>query len=49
MTGGVGAYCPCPLISSSDYDLVVKDVLQKAVDGLRSEGIEYKGEFRKMS
>uniref|UniRef100_A0A1I8QFD9 Trifunctional purine biosynthetic protein adenosine-3 n=1 Tax=Stomoxys calcitrans TaxID=35570 RepID=A0A1I8QFD9_STOCA len=42
-TGGMGAYCPCPLISEQDLEMVKRDVLQKAVDGLRAEGIDYKG------
>lgn len=43
MTGGVGAYCPCPLISQQELDIVKSQVLQRAVDGLRKEGIEYNG------
>jgi phosphoribosylamine--glycine ligase/phosphoribosylglycinamide formyltransferase/phosphoribosylformylglycinamidine cyclo-ligase len=42
-TGGMGAYCPCPLISQAELDMVKSQVLQRAVDGLRSEGIEYNG------
>ncbi|KAM7351182.1 trifunctional purine biosynthetic protein adenosine-3 Gart [Cochliomyia hominivorax] len=42
-TGGMGAYCPCPLISSEALELVKKEVLQRAVDGLKKEGIDYKG------
>ncbi|XP_063536304.1 trifunctional purine biosynthetic protein adenosine-3 isoform X1 [Cydia strobilella] len=42
-TGGMGAYCPCPLITP-DQLLDVKDqVLQRAVDGLKAEGIKYVG------
>lgn len=44
-TGGMGAYCPCPLISKDHMTYVVQNVLQKAVDGLRAEGIEYCGKF----
>lgn len=42
-TGGMGAYCPCPLISKSELHVVKTQVLQRAVDGLRSEGIAYNG------
>lgn len=42
-TGGMGAYCPCPLISKSELHVVKTQVLQRAVDGLRSEGIVYNG------
>lgn len=42
-TGGMGAYCPCPLISPEQLEFVRKNVLQRAVDGLRSSGIRYNG------
>ncbi|XP_015597327.1 trifunctional purine biosynthetic protein adenosine-3 [Cephus cinctus] len=42
-TGGMGAYCPCPLLSQKDWELVKKNVLQKAVDGLRKENIPFVG------
>ncbi|CRK93468.1 CLUMA_CG007004, isoform A [Clunio marinus] len=42
-TGGMGAYCPCPLISKAELEFVQSQVLQKAVDGLRKEGIKYNG------
>ncbi|XP_063846345.1 trifunctional purine biosynthetic protein adenosine-3-like isoform X2 [Scylla paramamosain] len=42
-TGGMGAYCPCPLASQQDLDIIKKDVLQKAVDGLRKEGTPFVG------
>lgn len=42
-TGGMGAYCPCPLISDEQMEMVKRDVLQRAVDGLKKEGIRYCG------
>jgi phosphoribosylamine--glycine ligase / phosphoribosylglycinamide formyltransferase / phosphoribosylformylglycinamidine cyclo-ligase len=42
-TGGMGAYCPCNLISKSDLRVVEIEVLQRAIDGLRKEGIIYNG------
>lgn len=42
-TGGMGAYCPCPIISSNELEYVKEKVIQKAVDGLRKEGIQYCG------
>lgn len=42
-TGGMGAYCPCPIASQSDLDTIRRDVLQKAVDGLRKEGSPFVG------
>ncbi|XP_004527202.1 trifunctional purine biosynthetic protein adenosine-3 [Ceratitis capitata] len=42
-TGGMGAYCPCPLIPPADLERINRAVLQKAVDALRQEGIHYCG------
>lgn len=42
-TGGMGAYCPCPLIKPEELLDVTQQVLQNAVDGLRQEQIPYKG------
>lgn len=42
-TGGMGAYCPCPLISQQELDIVKTQVMQRAVDGLRKEKIAYNG------
>ncbi|OWR49448.1 Trifunctional purine biosynthetic protein adenosine-3 [Danaus plexippus plexippus] len=42
-TGGMGAYCPCPLITPEQLADVKDQVLQRAVDGLRAEGIKYVG------
>ncbi|KAB7495954.1 Trifunctional purine biosynthetic protein adenosine-3 [Armadillidium nasatum] len=42
-TGGMGAYCPCPLISKEDLELVKNSIIQKVIDGLRDEGCPYIG------
>ncbi|EDW76069.1 uncharacterized protein Dwil_GK14862 [Drosophila willistoni] len=42
-TGGMGAYCPCPLISQPALDLVQRAVLERAVQGLTKERISYQG------
>ncbi|XP_071562131.1 trifunctional purine biosynthetic protein adenosine-3 [Temnothorax nylanderi] len=42
-TGGMGAYCPCPLLSETEYEQVTVTVLQRAVDGLRKENIPFVG------
>ncbi|XP_070170222.1 trifunctional purine biosynthetic protein adenosine-3 [Polyergus mexicanus] len=42
-TGGMGAYCPCPLLSETEYEQVKVNVLQKTVDGLRRENIPFVG------
>ena len=42
-TGGMGAYCPTPLVDDKLMDAIQSEVLVPAVDALRREGIEYKG------
>lgn len=42
-TGGMGAYCPCPIITKCELNIVKSRILQAAVDGLRKEGIKYNG------
>ncbi|XP_063700673.1 trifunctional purine biosynthetic protein adenosine-3 [Culicoides brevitarsis] len=42
-TGGMGAYCPCPLISEDALNFVVNEVLLNTVKGFRKEGIKYNG------
>lgn len=42
-TGGMGAYCPCPQVSKELLEEIRKNVLQKAVDGMREEGYPYVG------
>ncbi|XP_020297762.1 trifunctional purine biosynthetic protein adenosine-3 isoform X2 [Pseudomyrmex gracilis] len=42
-TGGMGAYCPCPLLSKTEYEQVKINIMQKAIDGLKKENILYIG------
>lgn len=42
-TGGMGAYCPCPLISDADLEFVKREVIDKAVAGFKSLNINYCG------
>jgi phosphoribosylamine--glycine ligase len=42
-TGGMGAYSPAPVYTKEMEEIVLKHVLQPAVDGLRAEGRLYKG------
>ncbi|KAH8263234.1 hypothetical protein KR044_006258 [Drosophila immigrans] len=42
-TGGMGAYCPCPLISKQALELVQVAVLERAIKGLAQERIPYQG------
>ncbi|KAK3927870.1 Trifunctional purine biosynthetic protein adenosine-3 [Frankliniella fusca] len=37
-TGGMGAYCPCPLLNEKQLKDVEESILQKTVDGLNKEG-----------
>ncbi|XP_064089337.1 trifunctional purine biosynthetic protein adenosine-3-like [Macrobrachium nipponense] len=41
-TGGMGAYCPCPLVSSSQVK-AIEDILRKTVNGLKADGIPFVG------
>lgn len=42
-TGGMGAYCPCPIVKPHELEIITREVLQRAVDGLRKENIKYNG------
>jgi len=42
-TGGMGAYCPTPVIDEATLGRVERDVLLPIVDGMRREGIDYRG------
>jgi len=42
-TGGMGAYSPTPLIDEKLNEVIMRDVMQKTVDGMRNEGRKFKG------
>nr|CAD7396078.1 unnamed protein product [Timema poppensis] len=42
-TGGMGAYCPCPLIDSDTLRIVEENVLQRAVNGMKEEKLQFIG------
>jgi len=42
-TGGMGAYSPAPVITKELLDNVIRDVFRPVIDGLRREGVLYKG------
>lgn len=46
-TGGMGAYCPCPLLSEKELHSVKTGILQRTLDGLKKEGIRYVGNNKK--
>ncbi|KAJ6649761.1 Trifunctional purine biosynthetic protein adenosine-3 [Pseudolycoriella hygida] len=42
-TGGMGAYCPCPMIDSTNLEFAVREILERSVAGFRSSNIDYCG------
>ncbi len=42
-TGGMGAYSPAPVVNSSIFDDVMKNIIQKTVDAMSAEGSPYTG------
>ncbi|CAG9774100.1 unnamed protein product [Ceutorhynchus assimilis] len=42
-TGGMGAYCPCPLLTNDQYQYVQKQVLEKSLLGFKKDNIKYCG------
>ena len=42
-TGGMGAYCPTPLVNETLMARIERDILVPTIDALRREGITYRG------
>ncbi|CAL1290821.1 unnamed protein product [Larinioides sclopetarius] len=42
-TGGMGAYCRCPLVSDADLKFIQEKILQRAIDGMKKENFPYVG------
>ncbi|MBM7557597.1 phosphoribosylamine--glycine ligase [Halanaerobacter jeridensis] len=42
-TGGMGAYAPAPIVDDEMLSQVKEEILEPTLDGLKQEGIEYKG------
>jgi phosphoribosylamine--glycine ligase len=42
-TGGMGAYSPTPLIDEKLHDKIMRNVMQKTVDGMKNENRRFKG------
>ena len=42
-TGGMGAYCPAPLVDGKTLDHIENVVFRRLLDGLKKEGLSYRG------
>jgi phosphoribosylamine--glycine ligase len=42
-TGGMGAYCPYPFLDNKTIEIIEKEILQKTIDGLKSEKSPFVG------
>ena len=42
-TGGMGAYAKAPIVDKQMEEYIIENVMKKAIEGLKKEGIEYKG------
>ncbi len=42
-TGGMGVYCPTPLVTDEMLTVIQREVLVPAVDAMKRDGIEFKG------
>lgn len=42
-TGGMGAYCPAPIVTKEVLEKVEKQIVVPTIKGLNSEGINYRG------
>lgn len=42
-TGGMGAYAPAPLVDKERLDRIHAEILKPTIDGMRNEGIPFKG------
>ncbi|MFA9476708.1 phosphoribosylamine--glycine ligase [Phycisphaerales bacterium AB-hyl4] len=42
-TGGMGAYCPTPLVDDAQMTLIQREVLVPTVDAMRRDGITFQG------
>ena len=42
-TGGMGAYSPAPVVTSSIHEKILKEVIHPTIEGLKSEGSNYCG------
>ncbi|MBN2529897.1 MAG: phosphoribosylamine--glycine ligase [Deltaproteobacteria bacterium] len=42
-TGGMGAYCPAPLVTPALTEQIINEVIRPTVDGMAKDGVPFKG------
>ena len=42
-TGGMGAYSPAPIVTPEIENIIIKEIIQPTIDGLKKDGIDYLG------
>jgi phosphoribosylamine--glycine ligase len=42
-TGGMGAYCPAPVVDRPTLEVIEREIFVPTIDALRRDGIEYRG------
>jgi phosphoribosylamine--glycine ligase len=42
-TGGMGAYSPAPVVNPTTHENTLKEIIAPTFEGLRKEGVEYRG------
>ncbi len=42
-TGGMGAYCPAPIVTPELMNLIERDILSNFLNGIQSENMDYRG------
>ena len=42
-TGGMGAFCPCALLTDAQLREIEETILKRAVEGLKKEGLPFVG------